>query len=90
MTTLAAPHRRSRRRYIPLLQRVAVINALLVVVAVVVTIAVLAPGKVSPLALNEELAAVLAAVALVVIANVLLLRRVVGPLQALSSLVQWI
>ena len=85
MTTLAAPHRRSRRRYIPLLQRVAVINALLVVVAVVVTIAVLAPGKVSPLALNEELAAVLAAVALVVIANVLLLRRVVGPLQALTS-----
>ena len=85
MTTVAAPHRRSRRRYIPLLQRVAVINALLVVVAVVVTIAVLAPGKVSPLALNEELAAVLAAVALVVIANVLLLRRVVGPLQALTS-----
>ena len=85
MTTLAAPHRRSRRRYIPLLQRVAVINALLVVVAVVVTIAVLAPGKVSPLALNEELAAVLAAVALVVIANVLLLRRVVGPVQALTS-----
>jgi two-component system sensor histidine kinase UhpB len=84
MTTLAAPGR-SRRRYIPLLQRVAAINALLVVVAVVVTIAVLAPGRVSPLAVNEELAAVLAAVALVVIANVLLLRRVVGPLQAVTS-----
>jgi two-component system sensor histidine kinase UhpB len=85
MTTLAAPNSRARRRYIPLLQRVAAINALLVVVAVVVTIAVLAPGRVSPVALNEELAAVLAAVTVVVIANVLLLRKVVGPLQALTS-----
>jgi two-component system, NarL family, sensor histidine kinase UhpB len=85
MTTLAARGNRSRRRYIPLLQRVAAINALLVVVAVVVTIAVLAPGRVSPLAVNEELAAVLGALALVVIANVMLLRRVVGPLQALTS-----
>lgn len=85
MTALAARRSRSRRRYLPLLQRVAAINALLVVIAVVVTIAVLAPGRVSPLAVNEELAAVLAAVALVVIANVLLLRRVVGPLQALTS-----
>jgi two-component system sensor histidine kinase UhpB len=85
MTTLPAPKTRSSRRYIPLLQRVAAINALLVVIAVVVTIAVLAPGRVSPLAVNEELAAVLAAVALVVIANVLVLRRVVAPLQALTS-----
>lgn len=84
MTTVAA-RQRSRRSYVPLLQRVAAINALLVVVAVVVTIAVLAPGRVSPVALNEELAAVLAAVTVVVIANVLLLRKVVGPLQALTS-----
>src|SRR5947208_1603226 len=85
-----SPHRRPetervpQRRYVPLLQRVAGINAALVVVAVVVTILVLAPGKVSSLALDEELAVVLGAVAVVVLANVYLLRRIVGPLQALT------
>jgi two-component system sensor histidine kinase UhpB len=86
MTTLAAqPSGERRRRYIPLLQRVAAVNALLVVVAVAVTIAVLAPGRVTSLALNEELAAVLVAVALVVAVNVVLLRRIVAPLQALTA-----
>src|SRR5207248_8328134 len=72
------------RRYIPLLHRVAVINALLVVVAMMVTIAVLAPSKLSALALDEEVIVILAALALVVLANVYLLRRVVGPVQALT------
>jgi two-component system sensor histidine kinase UhpB len=86
MTTLAAEQSGERpRRYIPLLQRVVAINALLVVVAVTVTIAVLAPGRVTSLALNEELAAVLGAVALVVAVNVVLLRRIVAPLQALTA-----
>ena len=67
----------------PLLHRVAGINAALVVVAVTVTILVLAPGKVSALALDEELA-VVAAVAVVVLANLYLLRRIVSPLQALT------
>ena len=75
----------SRRRYIPLLQRVAAINALLVVITVAVTIVVLAPGRVSPLALDAELLVVVAAVALAVLANVLLLRRVVRPLQSLAE-----
>jgi two-component system sensor histidine kinase UhpB len=86
MTTLAAPQRGTRRHpYIPLLQRVVAVNALLVVVAVAATIAVLAPGRVTSLALNEELAAVVAAVGLVVAANVVLLRRIVAPLQALTA-----
>jgi two-component system sensor histidine kinase UhpB len=74
-----------RRRYVPLLHRVAGINALIVIAAVVVTIAVLAPGKVSSLALDEEVVVVLVAVALVVLMNVYLLRRVVGPVQALTA-----
>jgi two-component system sensor histidine kinase UhpB len=73
------------RRYVPLLYRVAGINALLVIAAVTLTILVLAPGKISVLALDEELMVVLAAVALVVLANVYLLRRVIGPLQALTA-----
>jgi two-component system sensor histidine kinase UhpB len=73
-----------RRRYVPLLQRVAGINAALVVIAVAVTILVLAPGKVSALAVDEEVVVVLGAVAVVVLANVYLLRRVVGPVQALT------
>jgi two-component system sensor histidine kinase UhpB len=77
--------RRAPSRYIPLLYRVAGINALLVVAAVVVTVVVLAPHKVSPLALDEEVAVVLGAIALVVAVNVYLLVRVVGPVQALTA-----
>src|SRR5437764_12244515 len=73
------------RRYIPLLHRVAAINALLVVVAVMVTIMVLAPSKLSALAIDEEVVVVLGALGLVVIANVYLLKRVVGPIQALTT-----
>jgi two-component system sensor histidine kinase UhpB len=75
-----------RRRYVPLLHRVAAINALLVIAAVAVTIVVLAPGRVSSFAVDEEVAVVLIAVVLVVAANVYLLRRVVGPVQALTGL----
>jgi two-component system sensor histidine kinase UhpB len=78
------PEPAGRRRYLPLLHRVAGINAALVVVAVTVTILVLAPGKVSALALDEEVAVVLAAVGVVVLANLYLLRRIVSPLQALT------
>lgn len=73
------------RHYVPLLYRVAGINALLVIAAVTLTILVLAPGKISVLALDGEVIVVLAAVALVVIANVYLLRRVIGPVQALTE-----
>jgi two-component system sensor histidine kinase UhpB len=76
----------ARRRYMPLLYRAAGINAVLVVAAVAVTIAVLAPGKVSSLALDEELLVLVLAVILVALANVYLLQRVVGPVQALTAL----
>jgi two-component system sensor histidine kinase UhpB len=79
------PLGRRRGRYVPLLQRVAAINALLVVLAVAVTIIVLAPGKVSALAIDEELLVVLVGVGLAVLANVFLLRRVVAPLRALTA-----
>ncbi len=58
-------------RFLPLLYRIAGINALLVIAAVGVTIVVLAPGRISTLAQSEEAAVVLAAVAFVVVANVL-------------------
>jgi two-component system sensor histidine kinase UhpB len=80
------PSRTAHRRYLPLLYRAAGINAVLVVAAVAVTIAVLAPGKVSSIALDEEILVLALAVVLVALANVYLLRRVVGPVQALTAL----
>lgn len=73
------------RRYLPLLYRIAGINVLLVIAAVAVTVVVLAPGRISAVARSEEAAVVLAAVALVVLTNVFLLRRVIGPIQALTA-----
>ena len=80
-----ASRRRPRRAYVPLLYRVSAINALLMVAAVTLTIVILAPAKISVLALDEELVVVLAAVVLVVLANLWLLRRVIGPVQALTA-----
>jgi two-component system sensor histidine kinase UhpB len=75
-----------RRRYVPLLERVAAVNVLLVVAAVALTVIVLAPNRLSALRLDEEVAILAAIVALVVLANVYLLRRLVGPVQALTAL----
>jgi two-component system, NarL family, sensor histidine kinase UhpB len=74
-----------RRRYLPLLHRVAGINALLVLVAVGVTIAVLVPGHESSYRIDEEGVTVLVAVIVVVLLNVFLLRRLVRPLQRLTT-----
>jgi two-component system, NarL family, sensor histidine kinase UhpB len=79
------PQRASRRRYLPLFQRVVATNALLLVAACLVTILVLSPRTISSFALGE--AVVLAiALALVALVNVLLVRRAVAPLQALNAL----
>jgi two-component system sensor histidine kinase UhpB len=78
--------RGSSRRYVPLLHRVAGANVLLVFAAVAVTVLVLAPRKVSSLAIDEEIAVIAGVMALVLIANVYLLRRLVGPVQALTAL----
>ena len=78
--------RRRRRRYLPLFERVAGMNALLLIAAVAVTIVVLAPHKLSSFAVNEEVVVLGGALALVVFVNLYLLRRVVRPLQALTAL----
>jgi two-component system sensor histidine kinase UhpB len=75
-----------RRRYVTLFQRVAGVNALLLIATVAVTIVVLAPDKVSSLDVNEELGVLAAALALVAAVNLYLLRRVIGPLQSLADL----
>jgi two-component system sensor histidine kinase UhpB len=76
----------SRRGYVPLSQRLAGVNVLLVLLAVGASVAVLAPRKLSAFPVDEEIAVLLGAIALVVLANVYLVRRLVGPVQALTAL----
>lgn len=70
----------------PLLYRVAGVNALLLFIAVVVTIGVLAPKRVSSLHTDEEAIVLGIALVLAVALNVYLVRRVVRPLEALTAL----
>jgi len=74
-----------RRRYASLFQRVAGVNAVLLITAVVVTIIVLDPRKFSSFAV-DELAVLVTALALVAAFNLYLLRRVMGPLRSLTDL----
>lgn len=74
-----------RRRYLSLFHRVAGINALLLLVAVGVTIVVLVPGHESSYRIDEEGVAVVVAVIIVVLLNLFLLRRMVRPLQRLTA-----
>ena len=89
------PHRRAEasieetpraRRYVSLLQRVAAINGLLLLVAVGLTIVVLVPGHESSYRIDEEGVVLAAALLLVVLLNLVLLRRVVAPVQRLTAL----
>jgi two-component system sensor histidine kinase UhpB len=80
------PERRRGRRYPTLFERVAAVNALLLIAAVAVTIAVFAPHKISSFDINEEAGALVTALLLVGLVNLYLLRRVVRPLQALTAL----
>lgn len=87
MTASRRPRRvPARRRYVPLLHRVAVLNALLLIAAVVVTTLILSPRVRGSVLVDEEVIVVVAALALMVAVNVFLLRRVVGPVQALTAL----
>ena len=71
----------------PLVYRVAALNALVLITAVAVTIALfLSPHRVSSFVLDEEAGALVAALVLVALVNLYLLRRVVRPLQALTAL----
>jgi two-component system, NarL family, sensor histidine kinase UhpB len=88
---LMSAHRSGRevehgRRYLSLFRRVAGMNALLLVAAVVVTIVVLAPHRISSFVVDRELLVLVAALALVAFVNLYVLRRFIRPLQALSSL----
>ncbi len=69
----------------PLFQRVAATNALLLIAACLVTILVLSPRKLSSFAVDEAFVLV-GALGLVALVNLFLLRRVVGPLQQLTTL----
>jgi two-component system sensor histidine kinase UhpB len=69
-----------------LLHRVAAVNALLLVVAVAVTILVLAPSRVPSFHWDEEGVVLIVAVVLVVSVNLYMVRRVIGPVQALTAL----
>ena len=60
-------------------------NALVLIAAVSVTLVVTAPHKFSSFAI-EEVAVLVAALALVALTNTYLLRRVIGPVQALTAL----
>ncbi len=77
---------RNSRRYLPLFHRVAGLNALLLLIAVGVTIVILVPGHESTYRIDEEGVVLVLAVALVVIVNLLLLRRVVRPVQQLTAI----
>jgi two-component system sensor histidine kinase UhpB len=73
------------RRYVPIFQRLAALNGLLVLAVVALTIVVLAPRRLSGPRIDAEAGVLVGALALVVIANLLLLRRLTGPLQALTA-----
>ena len=86
-TTGVPVRRRARsRRYVPLLYRVAALNVVLLLAAVAVTVLLLTPRRVSSFTLDTEVLVIIASVVCVVLANVLLLRRVVGPVQTLTAL----
>src|SRR5438876_8264652 len=74
------------RRYVSLFHRVAGINALLLLVAVGLTVLVLVPGHEAAYKVDEEGVVLVAAVILVVLLNLLLLRRVIRPVQQLTAL----
>jgi two-component system, NarL family, sensor histidine kinase UhpB len=72
-------------RYTPLFQRVAALNAIVVLAACAVTIVVVSPQKLSSIAVGEAVV-LLAALVLVAAINLYLLRRALAPLEALTAL----
>ncbi|HEY2603604.1 MAG TPA: histidine kinase [Thermoleophilaceae bacterium] len=72
-------------QYTPLFRRVAALNAVVVIGACLVTILVLSPGKIHSFAAREAIV-LAAALAIVVVINLYLLRRALGPLEALTAL----
>ena len=75
-----------RRQYVPLLHRVAGLNAILLVLAVGVTIVVLDPTRVSSFRVDGEIVLLVVLLAVAVAVNVYVVRRFVGPVQTLTAL----
>jgi two-component system sensor histidine kinase UhpB len=75
-----------RRWYLPLLHRVAGLNAILLVLAVGVTIVVLDPTRVSSFRVDGEIVLLVVLLAVAVAVNVYVVRRFVGPVQTLTAL----
>jgi len=82
---MAVSEHPGRRKYLPLVYRVAGLNAALLVAAVAVTLVVLAPRKFSTVAIDEA-GVLIVGLGLVALVNLMLLRRVVRPLEALTAL----
>jgi two-component system sensor histidine kinase UhpB len=80
------PPGRLRQRYVPLLHRVAGLNATLLVLAVALTILVLDPTRVSTFRVDAEGVLLLVVLSLAVALNVYLVHRVVRPVQDLTAL----
>lgn len=76
---------RPKRRYVPLVYRVASLNAVLLIATVVVTLLVLAPHKLSSFAADEAIV-LAASLALVALLNLLVVSRVVRPIEQLTEL----
>ena len=68
-----------------LFQRVALVNVLVLLVAVALTIVILVPGHESSYKLDQEGAVLVVAVGLMVLLNLLVLRRIMRPLQQLTA-----
>jgi two-component system, NarL family, sensor histidine kinase UhpB len=81
--SVTEPHK--SRKYLPLTYRVAGVNAIVLIATVVVTVVVLAPRKFGSVEVGE-VAVLIAALLVVGVANFLMLRWIVRPLEALTAL----
>ncbi len=78
-----------RGRYVPILWRVFVVNALVLATLAVITILRLSPGSfASPWSLVMELPVLTGALVVMLLVNLLLIRRIVAPLEQLRTLME--
>lgn len=83
------PSEESPRRYVPILWRVFVTNALVLATMGVITILRLSPRSLStPLGVVRELPVLTGALAVMLLVNLLLIRRTVAPLEQLRALMR--
>lgn len=78
----------SSRPYISLFWRVFAINAVILSLAALVTVIVLSPGTISPPVAVKELGILVGALAVMVVVNLVLVRRIIAPLGELMALMR--